>query len=377
MAEMSSAQQQNVQHQITGKIVGTIAGLGELYQRSERADAARSAAIQAEQRKLTGAWTDTWAAAQVLSNRMAARYFWANGEYGFDGYRSKGMLDQVTRRPRDPFIKAAYAANITGKEKPDELLSRADMCLDASGLTPVDSLYQTFRDDYLGCAGDLALWAASNEAGTLGYTARPSSAPRALRVVRTYLAAAPRDSSGRGHALLARALAFSGRYQEAVQAAATAYNIAPNLGDNQSFCYRYSMLLSVAGAVDLAGSWLGKAYADGFDRVDLVRTDPSFENLRSGRPRQFQEMTTPKVAVSIQFFQLLPDDILIKNQSPFNLTNVVVKARIRKGDQVWTPVIKAQSIKAGTVYKATNATYIAGNSYDEFTYTLECDQCPR
>jgi hypothetical protein len=63
----------------TGKIVGTIAGLGELYQRSERADAARSAAIQAEQRRLTGAWTDTWAAAQVLSNRMAARYFWANG----------------------------------------------------------------------------------------------------------------------------------------------------------------------------------------------------------------------------------------------------------------------------------------------------------
>jgi hypothetical protein len=44
----------------TGKIVGTIAGLGELYQRSERADAARSAAIQAEQRRLTGAWTDTW-----------------------------------------------------------------------------------------------------------------------------------------------------------------------------------------------------------------------------------------------------------------------------------------------------------------------------
>jgi hypothetical protein len=357
-----------------GKVIGWMTGLADLYARNQQHDAAQKAAVQEELRKLSDSRVRTDANARHLVDKLMRTHGWGAGEAGFDNFRGQYPIDYVRRRPRDPFAKERFAMSLADDGKSADILAGADACIEAAELVPGGNAYDAFRVEYLLDAATLAVSAASTEAGSGGYSSGPTpSTPYALRVARTYLAADESDTMGQGHALLARALALSRRYPEAVDAANAAYTHAPNLSNDASYCYRYAALMSLTNSLDLAGDWLARAYANGLKDVDYIRNAADFVNFRRGRAARYAELTTVKVTYWVDF-GIFNDDIVLENKSPFELTNVHAQVTIRKGQQTWQPQVECKSIKAGASCRAVNVVSIPGSAYDEAHATVDCDQ---
>ena len=346
-----------------------ISGFAEAYTRSMQRDAAQKAAFDAEQRRLTNAWTMTSANAEAVADKLTKKYGWTPGEAGFDGYRAGDWNDYFKHRPRDPFVRLRFATTRVKDEKPAAIMQGADTCISAAELVPAGKVYDPYRADFLAEAANLALLATS--AQSTSYSAGPGIfGARVLRISRTYLAFDPIDASGRGHMFLARALAFSHRFTEAVAAA----NAARKTWDQDAgFRYRYARLMSLTNQLDAAGNWLASAYLAGISTVEFVRADPDLQNFRVGRPERFAELTTPRLTYDV-VFGVFNDDIVLTNQSAFDLTNVKAQVFIRKGQRTWSPEVTCDVIKVKGTCKAVNIVSIPGSKYDEARATFTSDQ---
>ncbi len=356
-----------------GKVVGTVSALSDYYTKSQQRSAAYNAALQTESKKLEDLWTTTWASAQTVAQRFTSKYNWSDGEAGFDSVRSPTLTDNVKRHPRDAFIKARYADSLAKDGNVTQFLQAAYTYLEAAQWVPADASYDALRLQYIAEASDLGLDASSVEAGELGYSSHPSSAPYSLRLARTYLAMDPQDKTGRGHVQLARALAFTGRYDDAATNATAAYRSNKDWGADVNFCYRYALLMSLTNDLDLVGNWIVQAYRNGFSAIAPLRRSPDLANYRNGRPQQFVNLTTVRWTWQIRYGWML-DDVIIKNDSAFNLTNVRVQLHIRKGNESWNPEIKCALIKPGETCENDNVMSVTGNSYDEGNASLTSDQ---
>lgn len=357
-----------------GVVGGILSGLYEYSQRQQQADETRRAQIAAYRRSLDETREAISKRSTAISAMLTRRYHWERGEAGFDDFESRYLSEYMKRRPRDPFVRVQYANTRAAKETSADIRD-AYTCLHAAELVPAPSVYNDFRQAYFVNAAELACLAASDEAGIRGYSAHPSLGAQALSFARGYLALDPTDASGRGHVALARALAFTGRYAEALDAATTAINRAPDAwrGDS-AFCYRYACFLSLGGRADLVGGWLSLAYKDGFSNITAIRTSPDFQRFKAQRPGEYAELTTVSVSPRVAF-GLVMDDIVVTNNSAFTLTNMRVVMTIRKGAQVWSPEVKCASVGSGETCKAESVASIPNDRYDTASYTLACDQC--
>src|SRR5207302_3310729 len=136
-----------------------------------------------------------------------------------------------------------YANIRVDKETPADILRDANSCFEAAELVPAATVYDWLRNEYLANAAELGCLAASAEAGNAGYRARPRLGVTALSFARTYLDVDPKDATGRDHVALARGLAFSGRYGEAVDAGTAAITLAREAWQGDLlFFYRYASL---------------------------------------------------------------------------------------------------------------------------------------
>ena len=128
--------------------------------------------------------------------------------------------------------------------------------------------------------------------------------------------------------------------------------------------------MSLTNSLDLAGDWLAFAYRQGFNTIAFVRNDPDLASFRAGQPERYKALTTVKVSYEF-VWGIFNDDIVVENNSPFELTNVRVEVFIRKGTRTWTPQIRCDSIMPGGSYKAVN---VPGSEYDEASATVYSDQ---
>jgi hypothetical protein len=357
-----------------GKLIGAANAAANFYTKSKERDAGYRAAVSESAGKLEDRWNGTLANLKATAHKLTAKYGWAEGEAGFDGFQSPQIHDLVARSPRDPFLKARYGDTILRDAKtPNECIAAANAYLEAAQLVPSDGSYASLRLQYVAQATAAGLSATAIEAGTRGYVSHPSTAPSSLKLARTYLTMDGGDASANAHVQLARALAFSGRYQEAAGAATDALRLRKDLGDDAYFCYRYAKLMSLTGNLDLVNSWIEKAYHDGFHDIAQFRDDPDLEAFRSQRAQQFQTLTTIHWSWEIKY-GFIWDDVIVKNSSPFDMTNVQVQVHIRKGSSTWDPVIKCSLIKAGSTCERDNVMSITGDAYDTGTASLTSDQ---
>jgi tetratricopeptide (TPR) repeat protein len=261
------------------------------------------------------------------------------------------------------------------KETAEDVLRDAQSCWEAAELVPAAPAYDWLRNDYLDNAAELACLAAATQAGAAGYSARPALAREALAFSRTVLDLDPKDAGGRGHAALARGLAMSGRYDDAVTAANGALERAPEAWRNDpSFCFRYASMLSLDNQLDNVGGWISRAYQDGFTRADSIRSSGDFENFRRARPDEYERLTKAKITYRVDF-GIFNDDVIITNISPFTLNKLQAQVTIRKGAQTWTPKIECDSVAAGAVCKGVNVVSIPNDKYDDMDATFTCDNC--
>jgi hypothetical protein len=361
-----------------GNVAGILSGLGDMYSRSQQRDAAENAAIAAEARKLSDTWTAVSTHAQVVSSRLAQTYGWNQAEGGFDGFSSQSPDGYVSRMPRNPFAVLEAATELKGDEHPDELLRRAFRCFHAAELVPSDSIYDGYRNLFIYESAALGVAAASAEAGERGYSAGPTpSSAYAVQLVRTYLSLNRADPGGAGNVLLARALGESGRYTEAVAADNIAFQIAPANQNDMMTAFRYAALLSLTGAADSSAQWVEKAYQLGFNDIDFVGRDPDLTNLRRARPEVFAQLTTARLTNPQFIWGLILDDAVVRNESDFDLTHVVVQVVVRKGNTTYPFTMQCQTIKAGGTCRVNNVVSIPGDSYDDLQATFRCDQAHR
>jgi hypothetical protein len=205
------------------------------------------------------------------------------------------------------------------------------------------------------------------------YSAGPArSAAEAVRLSELYLAANPSDPAGDGHMLLSHALAGGVQYGDAIRAANQARELWR--GD-ASFCYRYTKLMSLTYQLGLAADWLEQAYRGGFHDIDFVRADPDLASLRAGLPERFDELTGVHWSFTIVWDRPL-DDVIVKNESPFALTNVIIDLYVRQGRRSWEPVIRRELLMPGETYKASDLMSVPRARHDEATGVLFCDQDP-
>jgi len=347
-------------------------GLSTLIEKGYAISRERQAAIDAQKQKLGKQITDTMDSVQTVAQRLTRERGWQLGESGFDGSSNARLADKVNHRPRDPFVLCDYAtAELKNENSAQGAMRRSNWCLRAAQLVPAGNDYDDYRALFVGEAADLALLATNFESSS-NYTGGPTaSTPQALRLTRTYLSFDPADSSGFGHAELARALAFSGRYGEALAAARVA---AKPYEHDPGFALRYAKLMSLTGSLSQAGEWLAYAYSLGYSEVNYVRSSPDFANFRRGQAERFSELTTPRLRQPEFIWGLIMDDVVLHNDSPFALTNVVSKVWVRKGQQTWNLDLKCKSIPAGGSCKLENVASIPGDSYDEIRATFDCDQ---
>jgi hypothetical protein len=345
--------------------------LWEIFKKSISLTWERKATMEYEQKRFVERSNAVMVSANATVGRLMRERGWQWGEADLGGAKGESLQDQANRRRRDPFAFYALASAGTNNETPSSVMAKADWCLRAARLVPDGPAYDGFRIIFVSEAVDFGVFSTSLE-GTCYSCGPTASAPHALRLARTYLAMRPSDPTGFGHMQLARALAFNRRFGDALEAANAA---SRQYGREAGFAYRYAKLLSLNYQLDKSVEWLAFAYQLGWQDVSDARTTPDFANLRQGRRQPFEQLTTVKLSPAIRFHPGFFDDILIRNDSPFTLTNVHFKASIQNQGQTYTADVTVKSIAAGATYTATAATLVSGNHYDSYRYSVACDQC--
>ena len=344
--------------------------LMDMLKRSISISQERQAAMQSARQQFQAQSNATLAAANATVQRLTRDRGWHPGEADL-GSAGGTLSEQVNRRPRDPFALYALAIAADDHETAAGAIDKARYCVRGARLIPPGDVYNSFRTAFISQALVLMLDASNLQRSFYSGPATFSDG-EALRLARTYLALNPGDASGYGRMQLARALAFNGRFNDALS---TAFSVSRQFGNDPSFLYRYAKLLSLTGSVDQSAETLLAAYRVGWTNVADVRASPDFAALRRSRVAQFQQLTAVKVSPRIQFHPGWVDDLIVRNDSPFELTNVRVQAVIVNQGQTYRPEARAKSIKPGESYTASGATAIFGNRYDSFTYSITCDQC--
>jgi hypothetical protein len=332
---------------------------------------ARQKALTSEAQKLQTQIQATLSDAQNIAARLTRDLGWNFGEVDFNDLDNAHLNTWVTQRARDPFVLCKAARQGVEQEQTAEgLIKRATQCVQAALLVPDGDAYSGYRANFISYAIWMGLDGVALEQKY--YTGRRSfMAIPGLRMVRTYLVLEPTDPEGFGHMELARALAFTGRYPEALTAAEVASRYYK---DDSGFLYRYSKLLILNGYVDASVEALRRSLQLGFSEITSLRTDPDFAGLRRARQEQFEALTAVRMHSQISWGVML-DDVVLHNDSDFPLTHLKINLEIAQGERSWNiSQGDCTSIAAHGTCTISNAMSIPDDRYDRANLTYTCDQ---
>lgn len=365
-----------VQFARAGAVAGILTGLGEGVRTTLSRDETRKAAVEAEFRRVRDAWVSTDARARLFADNLTKRLSWRAGEAGFDGDHTRKLVDNLARRPRDPFVMARHALARDANESPEQAMTRAHALLEAARLVPAGRAYDDYRKAFVSGAAERAVSAAVAQLPELAYSRGPASlAAEALRFCQTLLAVDADDAFGVGHAQLARAWAAARRYDDAASAVTTAAAKAKWRND-MGFSIRAAKIFSLAGRTPEVGAWLQNAYRHGFTDVKSVHDSPDLAAFRQQRPDEYQQLTTPRFTWWIKS-DLLLDEVVLRNDSPFELTNVVLDVVVQSGGREIKRELKAKSIQAGKTLEFADVFSIPSADAKRGGAVMRSDQSPR
>ena len=120
-------------------------------------------------------------------------------------------------------------------------------------------------------------------------------------------------------------------------------------------------------------SWLKQAIAAGAWDIPFIRQDPDLMTLRKKKPKEFADLVAVKSIWNIKFDPVW-DDLWLRNDSPFPLTNVVLEVRLEQDQQVWTPVLTAPEIAPGQTVWWRDEVSVPGGWLSRKSATIACDQ---
>jgi tetratricopeptide (TPR) repeat protein len=358
-----------------GSVAGILSGMADIYSRNQQRDSAANAAVAAEARSLSERLSSVNENAHAVSALLAKRYGWAQPEADFDTLSSPSIGLFTKQMPRNPFAACAPTNNLRNGEPFDEVMRGALICFQAAEMVPADAGYERYRQLFLYQAAALAVRAASTAADTPSDRAiLLQTSVYAVKSVRTYLSRGATADGGAGYLLLSSALEVSGRYADAVAADNTAFQLAPGNQNDMSTALRHAGLLSLTGSLDDSAKWLARAFSLGFHDLAWLRQDPDLDNLRRLRPISYQYLTTVQLSGPQFIWGILLDDVELRNNSPFDVTNLSARVIVYKAGRVYTANVQCPVVKAGGICRVNNAVSIPGDSYDGLRWSFTSDQ---
>lgn len=131
--------------------------------------------------------------------------------------------------------------------------------------------------------------------------------------------------------------------------------------------------MSLTNELDLAGDWLNEAYRTGFNQIALVREDADWANFRQGNAQRYYVLTKVQYSWRINYYNFL-DDVAFENNSPFELTNVLINVHVKNGSRVWTKNFQIDSFKPGETHTFKDVFSVPNNPSTVATATLTSDQ---
>ncbi|MEI7776474.1 MAG: hypothetical protein WCK17_17060 [Verrucomicrobiota bacterium] len=378
---------------LAGVGVAVISYLWDDYNKSKARDAARERAVNAAYQELRNKVSTYTARAQNAALAFAQKYSWQRAEAGFDEPPDQaermtslvkandlaGILQIMDaarrRRPRDPFAlsRRAYTYSLDARLTPKDMVSASNQCLDAASLVPSGRIYDEYRGWFLYSAGDIANRAATKEIGNSAWsTACNPTAAYATRLWDECLKFTPNDPTGEFGERRAWALMQSGHLEKALE---QARSVEALRGKTIRFALNYSMLLSASGDTEMSYKWFEYTVRGlGYNNIALAKTDPDLAAMRKAKRTAFDDLTAFRVAYWIDW-GVLNDDVSVRNDSAFPITNVVYRAHITSNGRTWTPELKVDRIDPGKTHTWPNVFSIPGSRNDQSsTVTITTDQ---
>ncbi len=372
-------------------VVGGITYAVDAWGKSSKRDEAERAAVSAAAQRIQDSFIATLERAKQGFQKVAAMRGWNASEIGWDlsethaknvlRMYSEGDLPGLTRetalqresRPKDPYIRLTHNLfQALGNEKDASMLSRlSEDTYQSISLIPSDPAYDDYKHGAISQAALLASAARDAERRS-GASPRSSEASvRALELWNQTLMLQPSDPTGQIRFYRAMALAANGESDKARGEAESVLNLLKTGGE---FLYGYACILSLDGDTGRALQALDAALRTGTVDVADVRLDPDLLNLREQKKTEFDALANPQWTWSV-VDDWVWDDVILRNDSVYPLTNVVFVVALNKGGKVEKHVLKCDHILPGE--KKTSVDIVTGveGEWDKSsTGELTCDQ---
>jgi hypothetical protein len=347
-------------------------GLKVYIEHSKARDAQTNNSVAAEQDRFDKVLTFAQERNRAATQGLADRNHWAAGEAGFDFTPATPLEDVARRRPRDPFAKLNLAAaGIDDKTTADGFIDRARLCIEAARLVPAGDAFDSYRIECLTRATECSCNAAELGIGATYRDAPTPYAQEAIDITQAMSKADAEDRNGWVHVELFRALSAAGRFDEAIEAAKPLMDSHWN--QSLAFGIRYMRVMGVTGHADQLEQWLRACYKMGYSDLKFVKESGDFDCLRTQKPDAYAELTTVKGSTYI-YYGLVHDDVIVKNRSPFPMTNLKMKFTVIKGGQIWKEDRTLPFVAADSEETLSDVFMIPDSRYDQYRWSLESDQ---
>ena len=323
-------------------------------------------------------WKDVEPPGEAQSRRIAAFQKAVASQNPDDHLRV--LREALAANPRNFFLHAAVEDALSTKtnRSSSELIDSSKRLVQASRLVPEAAIYDDHRLAALQSSAFLCVVALGQEATAAGERWEPNATSKyAVTTLEDLCRRVSQDQLPVWNLL--RAYAYLANRQ-----LTDAEALVPALRENEA---KISSVLQSGGMVDClqAGlqsikgyptsglSFLSKAVSAGAPVTKDWWTDADYRGIRNAHPKEFAEMLAVKAAWTVEF-GVFNDDVIVQNNSGFDLTGVRVKLKGRSGAKEFDVELTAEGIPRGEVVRWKNALSIPKDPGITAALEFDCDQ---
>lgn len=324
-------------------------------------------------------WKDVEPPGEAQSRRIAA-FQKAEATQNPDD-QLRVLREALAANPRNFFLHLAVEDALSAKtnRSSSELIESSKRLAHASRLVPDAAIYDDHRLVALQSSATLCAVALGQETTAAGERWEPNATSKyAVTTLEDLCRRVSQDQLPVWNLLRAYAYLANRQLTEAD-------SLVPALRENESKlatlvpewagtvdCLQAG-IQSVKGDAESGLKFLSKAVAAGAPVTKGWWTDADYRGIRTAHPTEFAELLAVKAAWTIEF-GVFNDDVIVQNNSGFDLTGVRVKLKGRSGAKEFAVELATERMPRGQIIRWPNSLSIPKDPGIQATLEFTCDQ---
>lgn len=323
-------------------------------------------------------WKDVEPPGEAQTRRIAAFQKAAATQNPDDQLRV--LREALAANPRNFFLHLAVEDALSAKtnRSSSELMESSKRLIRASRLVPEAAIYDEHRLAALRPSAFLCVLAFAQESTAAGERWEPNATSKhAVTTLEDICRRVPQDVLPSWNLLRAYAYLANRQLSEAD-------SLVPALRENEA---KISSLFQIGGMVDCLQAGLQSLKGDPSSGLTFLRqaiaagapvtkdwwTDADYRNIRTAHPKEFAELLAVKAAWTIEF-GVFNDDVIVQNNSGFDLTGARVKLKGRSGAKEFNIELATERVPRGQIIRWPNSLSIPKDPGIQATLEFTCDQ---